>query len=129
MKIVIEPPRQVMLHGQLDSKGAGQIYDELVAFCRNSTAKVTLDMRGVESCTRAGCGVIFVAAKLLQRNGVRLQITHAPSATLKMISARGFEHLLTFEACPGNHGKQLEQFGSPFSPLPRNLALLEGHLS
>ena len=94
MEIVTELPRHVTLSGQLDSRGAGQIYDELVEFCRNNTADVALDMRHVVSCTRAGCGILFVVAKLLQQNGARLQIRNASSTVLKKISASGFDHLL-----------------------------------
>jgi len=116
MKIALEPPEKVTLSGHLDSKGAGQIYDELIEFCRSRTESVILNMGGVEGCTRAGSGVIFVAAKLLQQNGARLRIAHAPSAVINVISARGFQHLLTMEGCPSDGGKRFEQVNLRLSP-------------
>lgn len=112
MKISTERPRQVTLSGQLDSKGAGRIYDELVAFCRCSMADLVLDLRDVKSCTRAGSGVLFVVAKLLQQNGARLRIKNARSAVLETIFASGFDHLLVLEACPGDRGQQPRTLGS-----------------
>ena len=129
MKIVIKLPRQVTLSGQLDSKGAGLIYHELVEFSRSSPANVSVDMANVEGCTRAGCGIIFVAAKLLQQNGARLQVRNACAAVLETISARGFHHLLVLEACPEDHDNQLEQFRLHLSPELQEGIILKGHPS
>ncbi|KMW59683.1 hypothetical protein AIOL_004665 [Candidatus Rhodobacter oscarellae] len=97
MDIILKPPRQAYLVGQLDSRGAGQIYDQLVEFVRGKTEDVTINTEAVTSFTRAGCSVLFVAAKLAQAKGAKVRIRNASSGMERMCMATGFGSLLKFE--------------------------------
>ncbi|MEM9271002.1 MAG: STAS domain-containing protein [Pseudomonadota bacterium] len=97
MEMITLTLRKALLIGELNSQSAGLVYDQLVEFCRNSSQDITLNFSAVPSCTRAGCGLVFVVGKLLQQNGARLCVQDARPGVMRMILTSGFGHLLTFE--------------------------------
>lgn len=98
MEITIENAGQfssVRLYGNLDSQGAGSVYDTIVGFGSTGPGHVVLHLGAVTSATRAGCRVIFVAAKLLQvRTGEKMLICDAPPNVAQLLRNAGFAHCI-----------------------------------
>ncbi|MEM1131166.1 MAG: STAS domain-containing protein [Pseudomonadota bacterium] len=98
MELSIEnagPYVSVRLYGHLDSRGSGDIYDAVVGLGALGPGHVVLDLEAVTGATRAGCGVIFVAAKmLLVRSGRKLHIYNASPEVADILTKAGFDHLI-----------------------------------
>ncbi|MEM9229385.1 MAG: hypothetical protein AAGB10_07230 [Pseudomonadota bacterium] len=89
------PYNSVRLYGQLDSKGAGSIYDSIVELGSLGPGKVVVGVAGVTHATRAGCRALIVAAKMLQaRTGQKLLIHGASAEMVSILSGAGFDHLI-----------------------------------
>lgn len=104
MEISIEnagPYNSVRLYGQLDSKGAGSIYDTIVRLGALGPGKVVVNAAAVTHATRAGCRALVVAAKMLHtRTGEKLQIDGASAEMVTIIEGAGFDHLITIQQGP-----------------------------
>lgn len=104
MEISIEnagPYNSVRLYGQLDSKGAGSIYDTIVELGCLGPGKVVVSVAAVTHVTRAGCRALIVAAKMLHaRTGEKLLINDASPEMLSILSGAGFDHLILVRPCP-----------------------------
>ncbi|MEM1129943.1 MAG: STAS domain-containing protein [Pseudomonadota bacterium] len=98
MEISIEnagPYNSVRLYGQLDSQGAGSIYDAIVGLGSLGPGKVVVDMGSVTHATRAGCGALFVAAKLLHvRTGHKLFIYNTTCEIARLFESSGYNHMI-----------------------------------
>ncbi|MDP5220806.1 STAS domain-containing protein [Ruegeria sp. 2205SS24-7] len=98
MEISIEnagPYNSVRLYGQLDSKGAGSIYDTIVELGSLGPGKVIISVAGVTHATRAGCRALIVAAKMLHaRTGEKLLVYDASPELVTILRGAGFDHLI-----------------------------------
>ncbi|MEM0946431.1 MAG: STAS domain-containing protein [Pseudomonadota bacterium] len=104
MEISVEnagPYNSVRLYGQLDSCGAGAIYEAIVELGSKGPGRVVVSVAEVTFATRAGCGALFVAAKLLHtRTGERMQITDASPEIASILNGAGFDHLVEVQLRP-----------------------------
>ncbi|MEO0697828.1 MAG: hypothetical protein AAFY84_17225 [Pseudomonadota bacterium] len=98
MEVSIEnagPYNSVRLYGQLDSKGAGSIYDTIVGLGALGPGKVVVNVAAVTHATRAGCRALIVAAKMLHtRTGEKLLIDGASAEMVSILGGAGFDHLI-----------------------------------
>lgn len=104
MEISIEyagPYNSVRLYGQLDSKGAGSIYDMIVELGVLGPGKVVVNAAAVTHATRAGCRALIVAAKLHHaRTGEKLLIHGATGEMASILGGAGFDHLIVIHQGP-----------------------------
>lgn len=104
MEISIEnagPFNSVRLYGQLDSKGAGSIYDTIVGLGSLGPGKVIVNVGSVTRVTRAGCSALIVAAKLFHtRTGERLHIYEASPAFISVLEGSGCDHFVQIHSTP-----------------------------
>lgn len=101
MEISIEnagPFNSVRLYGQLDSRGAGSIYDTIVGLGSLGPGKVVVNVGSVTLVTRAGCRALIVAAKMLHsKTGEKLVINDASPEFASVFAGSGFDHLIKVE--------------------------------
>lgn len=104
MEISIEnagPYNRVRLYGQLDSKGAGSVYDTIVELGSLGPSKVVVDAAAVTHATRAGCRALIVAAKMHHaRTGEKLLIYGASGEMASILGGAGFDHLIEIHQGP-----------------------------
>ena len=84
----------VDLAGNLDSRGAGDIGDQLVEIAQASAKQVLLNLAKVEFVSSAGLRIILRAAKLLQNRDGELKICSAVEGVREVMETSGFDSLL-----------------------------------
>jgi anti-anti-sigma factor len=87
----------VEMTGRLDTQTSGDAYDEMVRIAKSGTAKLVLNLGGLEYVSSAGLRVILTAAKLLQSAKGNMRICHANGVVKEVLETSGFNHLVKID--------------------------------
>ena len=86
--------RLVRISGIVDKRGAGRLYDTLMAGINEGRAAIIVDISEVPRITRAGAHGLIVAARLLQASTRMIRISGARDEVETFLQGLGIDNLL-----------------------------------
>ena len=96
LKVVEDSPKliRVVLAGELDSLGAGQVELKLTVLMRGTSPHAIVDMSNVTYIASMGVGLLVSVLKVLNRRGARLILLNPQPAVLIVLEATRLTEIL-----------------------------------
>lgn len=93
----------IVLHaaGPVDNNTAAQLQEPLLRAAEAPTGAVELDLAAVPYMSSAGLRVLMLAAKALQKRGVRLRLVNVPLQIYNVLNLSGFTSFMDIK--PSQH--------------------------